>query len=187
MNNKLTEILESKIHISLLQQFYENTELLQHTIFQKLFKLLEKLNVSGDIVNDIGRKYNDDANRKITDDVLEGELLNDYNEIINYLNNIPYIDNLDNIDETFLEQYNYYLEIINKPKNYEDYEDYEDYKDYEEHDFDCAILFFEELKENFRGRNQQAFDFYDKLQEKYYQILETNFGVKYDNVKDNWN
>lgn len=27
----------------------------------------------------------------------------------------------------------------------------------------------------------------NELQEKYYQILELNFGVKYDNIPDYWN
>lgn len=67
------------------------------------------------------------------------------------------------------------MSMLNESENYEEYE------------FESAIMFFEELKNNFRERNQKAFEFYDGLQEKYYQILELNFGIKYDNVKDNWN
>ena len=155
----MTSVLESKINKSILEKFFENTELLKYTVFQRLFGLLKKLNKGNDIIDDIGKKYNSDFNRKIISDELEekikkdNELLNDYNEIINYLNNIPYIENLDNLDESFLERYDSYLEIINEPKNYEEYE------------FDDGILFMEELKNNFRGRNKQAFEYYNKLQE----------------------
>lgn len=106
-NNELTSVLESKINKSILEKFFENTELLQYTFFQKLFGLLKKLNKGNDIIDDIGQKYRMDFNRKIIDNHLEekinkdNELLNDFNEIIKYLNNIPYIENLDNLDEYF--------------------------------------------------------------------------------------
>ena len=182
-NLKLTALLEAKFDKGLLRKFYENTELLQYSFLKKLFELLMEINQSNDIINDIGQKYKSNDNRNIISDDLEKklneseELLHIYNNIINYLENIPYVDNSNDLDETFMEQYDSHISMLNDTENYEERED----------EIDSGIVFFEELKNNFRGKNQKAFEFYDGLQEKYYQILELNFGIKYDNIKDNWN
>ncbi len=56
-----------------------------------------------------------------------------------------------------------------------------------QYNYEISVIFFEKLKNNFRGRNHQAFECYNDLQEKYYQVLELNLGIKYDNMPDNWN
>ena len=98
-NLKLTALLEAKFDKGLLRKFYENTELLQYSFLKKLFELLMEINQSNDIINDIGQKYKSNDNRNIISDDLEKklneseELLHIYNNIINYLENIPYVDN----------------------------------------------------------------------------------------------
>ncbi len=67
------------------------------------------------------------------------------------------------------------MNILNDPSLYELYE------------IESAILFIEDIKDNYRMNNQIEFEKYDILQEKFYKILENNFNVKYDNIPDIWN
>lgn len=196
-NDILIQTLLNKFSLDIIKQFgiYGGTYYFMHSqIGKKLKELFNKFTdeykklTNNDLDTDyyllgIRRKLYLQENHQILDDKLKEllednnniDLINSFNDIINYINSIHYIDSENDFNNDFLERYDSYLEMCNEPKNYEEYE------------FDDAILFFEELKNNFRGRNQQAFEYYNNLQEKYYQILELNFGVKYDNIPDNWN
>ena len=196
-NQKLIQTINNKFSSQIINQFgvygYSNI-FMNSQIGIKLKELFNKFNYEYKklIDNDfnaeyfllgIRRKLCLEENHQILDDKLiellkdnyDVDLINSFNDVINYINSLHYIDTKNDFNDDFLETYNCYLEMINKPEKYE------------ECDYNEAILFIEELKNNFRGRNQQAFEYYDELQEKYYQILELNFGVKYDNIPDKWN
>jgi hypothetical protein len=69
----------------------------------------------------------------------------------------------------------YYMEMLNNPLSYDSY------------DIESAIIFFEEIKDSYRMKNQIEFEKNDILQEKFYKILENNFNIKYENIPDKWN
>jgi hypothetical protein len=202
----LIQLIRNKFSLEIIRQFsdYEDSILLNSQIGIKLKELINKLNdeynklndenyktissnYDTEILLDIKRNIYLNENNQIFDDKLIDllkdnnniNLINSFNDIINYINSIHYIDTEKDLNNEFLEQYNYYLGMIN--------EKCEEYEEYEEYEYDGAILFFEELKNNFRVKNQKAFEYYDNIQEKYYQILELNFGVKNENIIDNWN
>lgn len=59
--------------------------------------------------------------------------------------------------------------------------------DYEEYEFIEAIYFFEQIKNKYRCKNKEYFEYYDKLQELFYKKLELQFpDCKYENVPDRW-
>ena len=196
-NDSLIQSIRNKFSLEIIKQFGINGGsdfFMISQIGEKLKELFNKFNdeykklSNNDLDADyyllgIRRKLYLQENHQILDDKLKEllednnnvDLINSFNDVIDYINSLHYIDIENDFNNDFLERYDSYLKMCNEPNNYEEYE------------FDDAILFFEELKNNFRGRNQQAFKFYNNLQEKYYQILELNFGVKYDNIPDNWN
>jgi len=58
-----------------------------------------------------------------------------------------------------------------------------------ESDFNNAIIFYEGLKNNYRHKDKEFFEYYDKFQELFYQRFETVYHeLKDDDVKqDYWN
>lgn len=195
-NNRLINAINSKFSLDVINQFgvYGDTNFFMISqIGIRLKELIDNFNDEyGRIINinfdseyyllGIRRRLYLNENHQILNDQLI-ELLNkeeniglrnSFEEIINYINSLPYIENDNDYNNEFIKTYLMMTEIL-----------YDENTD--ENDLEGGISFFEELKNNFRGRNQQAFEHYDKLQEKYYKLLETNFGVKYDNIPDNWN
>jgi hypothetical protein len=201
-NNRLINAINSKFSLDVIKQFgvYENSNFFMISqIGKRLKELIDNFNDEyGKIVHinfdseyyllGIRRRIFENENHQILNDQLI-ELLNEkdknnnyininlrnyFEEIINYINSLPYIENDNDYNNDFIETYLMMTDILND-------------ENINENDLEGGISFFEELKNNFRDRNQQAFEYYDKLQEKYFQLLELNFGVKYDNIPDNWN
>ena len=201
-NNRLINAINSKFSLDVINQFgvYENSNFFMISqIGIRLKELIDNFNDEyGRIINidfdseyyllGIRRKIYLNENHQILNDQLiellnkkdkndnyiNIDLRNSFEEIINYIDSLPYIENDNDYNIKFIETYLMMTEIL-------------DNENTNENDLEGGISFFEELKNNFRGRNQQAFEYYDKLQEKYYQLLELKFGVKYDNIPDNWN
>lgn len=206
-NKQLTQSINSKFGSNIIKQFgvIENDYFLMDSsigcgyffmsssIGKKLKELFDKLIIEHNkFMNTnltaeyylFGIKRNIDLkeNHQILDTKLI-ELLNDnqnidlrnsFENIINYIDLLHYVENDSDYSNEFTEIYNMMIEILND-------------KNTNVNDLECGINFFEGLKNNFRDRNQQAFEFYDKLQKKYYQLLETNFNVKYNVIQDYWN
>ena len=195
-NNRLISAINSKFSLEIIKQFGiigNDNFFMNSSINKKLKELFDNLiNEYNKLDNNnltveyyllgIRRRIYLDENHQILNEQLI-ELLNEEEniglrnsceEIINYINSLPYIENDNDYNNEFIETYLMMIEILCNENT-------------DENDLEGGISFFEELKNNFRGRNQQAFEYYDNLQEKYYQLLESNFGVKYDNLPDNWN
>lgn len=201
-NNILTQAITNKFDLEIINQFGVSGGsdfFMISQIGKKLKELFNKLNNEYKKCNKVPRDDNDNIiaeyylleirkglylnnNNKILDDGLvellnkeqNVNLRNSFEEIINYIVSLPYIENDNDYNNEFVETYNFMKDIL-------------DDKNTDIIDLESGISYFEELKNNFRGRNQQAFEYYDKLQEKYFQLLETKFNVKYDNVPDQWN
>lgn len=193
-DNRLINAINSKFSLDVIKQFGvlgSNNFFIISQIGKRFKELIDNFNneYKKIIDNDLKPEYYLDGickkmylkqNNQILNDQLT-ELLNEeenidlrnsFEEIINYIDSLPYIENDNDFNNEFIETYLMMTEILND-------------ENIDEYDLEGGISFFEELKNNFRGRNQQAFEYYDKLQEKYYQLLESNFGVKYDNIPDN--
>ena len=54
-------------------------------------------------------------------------------------------------------------------------------------DFEEAIIYFEDLKDNHRKINKDVFEFYDELQEVFYKYLKIYYNISYEYIKDDWN
>jgi len=201
-NNRLINAINSKFTLNVINQFgvYENSNFFMISqIGIRLKELIDNFNDEyGRIINinfdseyyllGIRRRIYLNENHQILNDQLiellnkkdknnnyiNIDLRNSFEEIINYIESLPYIENDNDYNNEFIETYLMMTEILGDENT-------------DENDLEGGISFFEELKNNFRGRNQQAFEHYDKLQEKYYQLLESKFDIKYDNIPDNWN
>lgn len=201
-NNRLINAINSKFSLDVINQFgvYGNSNFFMISqIGIRLKELIDNFNDEyGRIINinfdseyyllGIRRRIYLNENHQILNDQLiellnkkdknnnyiNIDLRNSFEEIINYIESLPYIENDNDYNNEFLETYLMMTEILGDENT-------------DENDLEGGISFFEELKNNFRGRNQQAFEHYDKLQEKYYQLLESKFDIKYDNIPDNWN
>lgn len=194
-NNILTQSIESKFSFEILNQFGTNNFFSHSQIGLKLKELFDDLNnqyclcLNTTNNNDgnyyligIRRKLYLGENHQILDDKIiellnnksNKELIKSFDFLIQYVKNIPYIESENDTNEDFLNTHNFMLELLHST-------------DIDAIDLESGIGYFEELKNNFRGRNKQAFEFYDNLQEKYFQLLESNFGVKYNNIPDEWN
>lgn len=194
-NNILTQAITNKFDLEIINQFGVYGDLNFFMISQIGIKLKELFNELNNeykkITNNnydaeyyllgIRRLYLNDNHPILEDRLIELlnkeqniNLRNSFEEIINYINSLPYIKNDNDYSNEFVETYNFMKNILDGINT-------------DIIDLESGISYFEELKNNFRGKNQQAFEYYDKLQEKYFQLLETKFNVKYDNVPDQWN
>ena len=54
-------------------------------------------------------------------------------------------------------------------------------------DFEEAIIYFEDLKDNHRKINKDVFEFYDEVQEIVYKYLKIYHNISYEYTKDDWN
>jgi hypothetical protein len=195
-NNRLINAINSKFSLDVIKQFGvlgSNNFFMGSSIGIRLKELFDNFNDEyGKIINInfdseyylLGIRRNmflNENHQTLNDQLIELlnkeqniDLRNSFEEIINYIDSLPYIENDNDYNNEFIETYLMMTEILNDENT-------------DENDLEGGISFFEELKNNFRDRNQQAFEYYDKLQEKYYQLLESNFDIKYDNIPDNWN
>lgn len=197
-NNILKEKINSKFSKNVIGQFgiYGNTNYFMNScIGQKLLSQFDNFNneykklINNNInaVNylfDIRKNmYLDEKNQILNSHLIEllceekeeknNNLRKSFQEIINYIDSLHYIENTDDCNNEFIEIYYAVKEILHDENT-------------DIVDLESGISFFEELKNNFRGKNQQAFEYYDNFQEKYFQLLEKKFNVKYDNIPDKW-
>jgi hypothetical protein len=76
----------------------------------------------------------------------------------------------------FNEDDEHYCELLCNPTNFE------------ECDFNDAILYFEDIKNSFRYKNKEHFEYYDSLQELFYKVYEKHYpDEKYEHMPDCWN
>lgn len=193
-NNILIETITNKFDLKIINQYGTGIGYFDKSqIYKKIKELFDNLineynkldntNLTAEyyLLGIRKRLYSGENQQILNDQLIELlnkekniDLINSFEEIINYINSLPYIENDNDYNNEFIETYLMMTEIL-------------DNENTDENDLEGGISFFEELKNNFRGRNQQAFEYYDKLQEKYYQLLESKFDIKYDNIPDNWN
>ncbi len=200
-NKTLFELIEFKFENDMLKQFdiTSNPSFIDTWIgfklkelFNNFIKEYEKINCSNNdfdytveyCFTQIYKKlycketvviFNESLVLFLEDSDANSDLFDSFYDIKKFIQQIPYISCKEDLAEEFnLEFENYAL----MEDNIEDFGDNE---------FEDAILYFEKLKNTFRCKNKTGFEYYDNLQERYYQILESEFGVQHENIPDSWN
>lgn len=136
-------------------------------------KRILKMNFELDYTSNIFVIFNHDQNIKLNSN--NKNLTKCINKIINFIESIPPWDNLyldldlsqNNlnlfVDENITSDILTYIDILENPNEYDEYQ------------INNAIMFFELMKNNYRNNKSILYEYYEKLQEQYYQILNINY------------